>query len=271
MSLVEELPEATRTKVKETIYKYPQAWKVGICAFQMFNRDTGANVGRNSMSGDACHASISYGGRTDFVVVNAHKAEWQHKNKEFLLWVTQESPLAYGVLNRDNEDEILNHASVMDSTLVGSAGVLWLCKALRHFQEEHHKLPFWTKLREGGLDGLQAFVGADILQHNGKPQYNLAHTSLFHYTSPQGLREMYDKIKKGEKMTGSQAQLSKSAAGYKAYEGVCKSWGGLGIREVKKSDGWGGFIVKEEPCDVKEYVAALKEIFEGDPSNVKCN
>ena len=50
---------------------------------------------------------------------------------------------------------------------------------------------------------------------------------------------------------------------------VNNNWGDLQGKLVKKPDGWGGYIESREVGGVKEYAATLKEIFEGDPKNVK--
>jgi hypothetical protein len=148
--------------------------------------------------------------------------------------------------------------------VVGKGGVLWLCKAFRHFEEDTWKIGTWTQLREEGLDGLQAFIGADILDSLGRPATGFTHTGLFTYQEPEKLREIYDKIR-----TVGKIEDTRAAQGTYSYLKPVEQWGSLKSKTIKKPDGWGGFITVHQPCEPKEYAAKLKEIFEGDPKNVK--
>jgi hypothetical protein len=252
-------------EIQKAVEAYPKKWTHGICAFGLFDPEKGIAAGcRNASSGDVCHASLvpwgGAGGFKDVIVVNAHKNTWQKDHPEYLLWAATDNPFKHGVLNRDNKDEILNHATVIDTREVGRGGALWVCKAIRHFTEDKWVIPTWEKLREYGLTGLQAFIGADILDSGGNPKPGATHTGLFGYNTPQKLRTVYDEILGIGKIENHTAVRT----------GVFNtpSWGSLKGKTVKKPDGWGGFIEKQVPGDAKDYAQALKEIFEGDPKNV---
>jgi len=265
---VQPISKEAWDQIQKTVNSYPKEWKHGVCAFQIINRESGKIENRrNSPIGDVCHAGLVYTVVNDWtapIVVNAHKDTWQRKNREFLLWVAQEAPFNHGVLNRTNEDELLNHAAVLDLGLIGKGGALWHCKAMRHFTEDEYKLKTWTSLREKGLDGLQAFIGADILNVEGFPYTSCTHVGLFGYCDPTDLRKFYDEIRNEKRIDGSNAAKSKY------YDQNKKpNWGSLTCKLEKKPDGWGGFIEIRRPCDATEYAAKLKEIFEGDPKNVK--
>lgn len=263
MSYLDDLPEKTGKAVKDAVSAYPDRWKHNVCAFALINKATGEVSGPTT--GTVCHAQLSYGpGKENIFVVNAHKPKWAKENKDFLLWVAQEAPFSHGLLNRNEEEEILNHASVIDTGIIGVGGALWLCKAFRHFEEDTHKPGIWSKLRNEGLNGLQAFIGCDILTAQGSPQFYNSHVSLFCYQSPQKIRKFYDEFKKIEKITSQNA----NRGGYDFDARGNKNWGSLAGKKVKIPDGWGGYTEITKPCDVKEYVAILKEIFEGDPNNV---
>lgn len=263
--MASKLSPAVLDAVNKTVEGYPKKWTHGICAYTAILRDTGdeakVRYDRGNANGDVCHAGLSYYDVNDPIVVNAHKKEWHKKNPEYVLWACKETPFAHAVINRDNDEQLLKHACAMDAGEMGLGGVLWMCKVIRHFTEDTHVPGFWDKLRNCGLDGLQAFIGADILDAAGGARHGCTHTSLFGYGTPKELRETYDKIRNTTQI--DHMRVAKSHG----YEG--RTWGSLKGKKVKKPDGWGGFIEKDAPCDPKEYAALLKEIFEGDPNNVK--
>lgn len=260
--MVAEISQEAAKAVEKAVASYPNHWRRGISAFYMIDRKTGANSGPSA--GDVCHADLSYGERgrnKNVIVVNGHKSDWKDLNSDFLLWVTQGSPFSHGVLNRDQKKELLDHASVMDTEIIGTGGALWLCKALRHFVEDTWKPEIWSKLRNEGLDGLQAFIGSDILTAEGRPYNACTHVSLFGYASPAHLRATYDKVRELKRIDGGQAAC---LGNFNA-----KEWGSLAGKMVKKPDGWGGFVEVRRPGEAKDYAQLLKEIFEGDPNNVR--
>lgn len=217
----------------------------------------------SALQGHACHANVNFYCTNESIVVNAH-GKHSADYPEFTKWVCKDSPFAKGVLNKDNDDLLLHNGTILDADIIGKGGCLWVCKAARHVIEDTHKPKVWMTLRECGLDGLQAFIGSDILQSTGKPQTSHTHPSLFRYTSPAEIRRAYDEIKVGPKITDSNAARP---TGWNYYQG--EVWGTLTSKKERRSDGWGGFVEVEVPCDAKEYAAKLKEIFEGDPKNVR--
>jgi hypothetical protein len=258
-----EISEEVKQKIEEIVNGFPKAWEnyAGgyVAAYSVVDKRTGKVV-MEAKSGAGCHYGFS--SITDnTVAVNGCREECHSQHPDYVKWVCQESPFAYGVLNRDNEEEIVKHAQVLDGALIGRGGCLWLGKALRYTSEDTFRLPTWYKLREAGLDGLQAFIGCSILNGKGaRCTYN-THNSLVSYGSPVSLRRYYDDIKKGKKNETTQASYN--------TEGGSVNWGTLTGKKVKKSDGWGGFTEVTVPCDVGDFAAKLKEICEGDPKNVK--
>lgn len=264
------IDEKAQKVVDQTVEKYPQAWKYGVCAFGIFDRNKGYHCGGGT-GGDACHNDINDMGG-DEIVVNAHKQRWTKEfDPEFVKWIMRESPFSHGVLNRSDDKQILGQCAVIDSELVGVGGTLWLCKATRHLVEDLWKHKNWTKLRECGLNGLQAFIGADILREDGKPNPGGSHCSLFRYNTPAKLREFYDELKTiGESKSKSKnKQACKPGMNFDYRDPMKGSWGSIAGKTVRMADGWGGFTEVLRPGDVKDYAALLKEIFEGDPKNVK--
>lgn len=263
---IEGFPDPVVKSVDKAVQAYPNRWTGGLCAYVLIDRETGVELAGGRPSNGACHGSISYmnhaGKEKNSLLVNAHKYTWHQQSPDFIRWVARDCPFSRGWLNRDDEKEIFEHAGVIDMQEVGHVGALWMVKALRHFQEEPWKIDYWNLLHEKGLDGLQAFIGCDILSPTGEPQAYATHCGLYSYCSPTALRKKYDLTKSWKKLEGTQACQG-------GGDGAIPSWGSLAMKTVKKSDGWGGFIEHKVPCDATEYVEKLKEIFEGDPKNVK--
>lgn len=259
-----ELPDKVLEAIDKYVKAYPKNWTHGICAGVCLNRKDGSKLNTwGSENGYACHAFIPSNNTS--ITINAHRANWQNINKELMLWIARESPFAHGVLNRDEEKQILNHASVLDSGLIGNGGALWVGKAFRHFVEDVWKVKFWEQLRNEGLNGLQAFIGADILTVDGNPQ-GYTHVSLFNYDTPANLRKFYDEMRTIERIDGREAKRG-GPGSYSSSVGN-EVWGSMQGKTVQKPDGWGGYMEVKQPDNVKFYVAQLKEIFEGDPKNV---
>jgi hypothetical protein len=248
--------------VAKAVADYPKAWVTGVCAGVLVDKAT-AQVDERSKHGYVCHAFLNrLGNKT--IVVNAHKKNWGKQHPEFIRWIAAEAPFRHALLNRKNEAELFSQASVIDREAAGPGGALWLCKAIRHFEEDTWKLKLWDTFREAGLNGLQAFMGCDILDCNGNPA-SATHVGLFHYSKPTVLREVYDELRTIKKITDNNAAKGKY---FEDGGKIVKSWGMLKSKISRKPDGWGGFTEIKQACEPAEYIASLKEIFEGDPKNV---
>lgn len=255
-----KLDPAVRDAIQAQVDKYPTGWASGFAGYTIFSKTS--TKPRTVENNGGCHYYVGYS-KPGEIVVNAHKPTLHGSNKEFTLAVARDMPFSHGVLNRSNEKEILNHASVIDVDLVGPGGALWLCKAFRYNVEDKFRIPTWNSLMNEGLKPFQAFIGASILDSMGNAQYGTTHNCVFGYGTPAQLRASYDELQAG--FIGD-AQASRSH--YISYS-ARSHWGDSKCRKVKKPDGWGGFIETTEPGNMKEFAAKLKEIFEGDPSNVK--
>jgi hypothetical protein len=256
-----KLAPEVRDAIQAKVDKYPTGWISGFAGYTIFDK-TSPKPFRTENNG-GCHYYVGYS-TPGQIVVNAHKPNLHGANKEFTLAVARDMPFSHGVLNRSNEDEILKHASVIDVDLVGPGGALWLCKAFRYNVEDTFRIPTWNKLMAEGLKPFQAFIGASILDFMGNAQYGTTHNSLFGYGPPDELRKSYDEFQRGY---FAHSQVSRSH--YWSYSTPRPHWGDSKSVKVKQSDGWGGFIESTKPGSMKEFAAKLKEIFEGDPSNVK--
>lgn len=257
-----QISPEVQAQIERIVANYPAQWNTDlVCAYTSISRDTGRDYGKDTEGGDVCHARIPKD--NNYITINAHAKEFQGKNPDFTMWVAQGSPFAHGVLNGQNRDQILNHASVLDAEEIGYGGVLWMCKAFRHFTEDTWKPKMWSQLCNEGLTGLQAFIGSDILNSEGMMgDAYPTHVGLFGYGDPKHVRHVYDEFCRIQRIDDFNA--SRPWKG-----GHVKNWGDMHGKMVKKSDGWGGFIEVREPGKAKDYAAILKEIFEGNPANVK--
>lgn len=260
------ISQQARDKISEVISLYPKAWinpaPERPCAYSTVDRVTGSWERKGHHKGSACHSGL-WGVGFSEIVVNGHKDTVQGQFPEFIKWVANEAPFSNAVLNKDNDKEIVNQGAVIDTSLVGKGGVLWLCKAFRYAFEEPDCVRHWYSLRDGGLeDGLQAFIGASIVNKEGLPRPVRTHCSLFSYDTPENIKSFYDKVltwKNEDSREVSMINLKYAA----------DNWGSLAFKEVSVSDGWGGFTVKKVPSDPKEYIEKLRTIFEGDYKDVK--
>jgi hypothetical protein len=261
---VKEISPAAQKVIEETVENYPKKWTHGICAYTGVHRETGKDFIGRGKTGDICHAGLNYVNTKDGICINAHKKEWFDGNPEYIRWMAGESPFSHGFLNGKDIKEFSEHGMVIDMAEVGQGGALWSCKAMRYFVEDTWKPETWLKLREAGLTGLQAFIGASILNAAGDPM-SYSHVNLVSYQSPEKLRKVYDEFSTIKRLDTS--TVNRLDGNYGDPIDV-KNWGSLAGKSVRKPDGWGGFTEVRRPCPPKEYVSLLKEIFEGDPKNV---
>lgn len=257
------MTDAALERAKEILTLYPGKWRSGVACFTFVNKKDAKEPTQAYSGGAACHGGLT-SRVVGYYVINAHKPGLHGKYPDFVKWVCREAPFSHGVVNKDNDKEILSQGIIIDGDLVGSAGALWLVKALRHTVEDTFRIPVWEKLRTAGLDDLQAFIGCSILDTTGEPQRNRTHCGLFQYSTPGNLYAWYQELLKEKVRTGSDA--SRPPGWPSPFWG--KVWGTLGYKTVKKSDGWGGFTEIKEPSDPTEFVEKLKMIFAGDYKNV---
>lgn len=237
---------------------YPAKWTHGVACWLSVSKETGKLRGTYGISGAACHNGVT-GSSPKSYIINVHKPAYQGKYPDFTKWVCRESPFAHGIVNKDNEEQILNQGIIIDGDAVGRGGVLWLCKALRYTVEDTFRIKMWQQFIDGGLDGLQAFIGCSILTSTGGVQTLATHCGLFRYDHPNNIYAFYQELLKEKKRDNDDATRP---AKYSNWSG--QDWGTLKFKKVKKPDGWGGFIEKEEPADPEEFINKLKMIFKGD-------
>lgn len=250
-------------KIQEAIQRevdaYPERWAHGVSCWVALNKTTGLAPTRAYSQGAPCHGGVT-GYVKNHYIINAHHPQHHGRYPDFTLWVARESPFSHGVLNKDKEDEILNHAAVLDGDLIGGGGILWLCKAFRYTREDPYRIEHWRKLLNEGLNPLQAFIGCSILDQAGNPLGSRTHCSLFRYATPEAIHSFYKELlTPNAKRVGNDASRPDD---WNFFNGDV--WGAMGTVQVKKPDGWGGFVLVDQPANAKEFAEKLKKICEGD-------
>lgn len=236
--------------------------------FGTVDRETGKV--RAAISINVCHASVRRY-TDDVIMINVHHPGFQGAYPEYTKWLAKEGPFSHGVLNKDNDAQILGKGIAIDVAAVGKGGALWLAKAMRYPIEAKWTPPLWLKLREQGLTGLEAFIGAAILDAEGKPKKQRGHCGVFAYGTPKELFDWYQEFSqpnlKNDTNNPSRPEDGSSIRSYEDRKIDC--WGSVAFIEEKKSDGWGGYTVVKRPADPKDYCDKLKTIFKGDYKSVK--
>lgn len=251
---------ACATAVQEYVAVASATWASKICAYVIFKKSDGS-VASDYRAGNICHASLNYRGSDDRVVVLAQKPV--AGTEDFVRWVCRASPFSHGVLNKDNDDELLNHAVVVDLGQVGMGGALWLAKALRYNSEDTWRPGVWNKLVEAGLDNLSSFVLCSMLANNGTVNAG-GHNSLFYTMTKAEFRVALAEFNKPElKNITSKATYPYKYDYYNVAQVEEYWWSVKAGKPLKKPDGWGGYIEVPQPGSFADLVPVVNEILKG--------
>jgi hypothetical protein len=179
-------PEALqRAKIK--LKDLTKTWQTGVCRGVCLYLDSSEMV----VGHGACHSWVNqaYGrisGRgygyswtptypkdaKPFLTLSCHSKEIS-KGKcspeavdAIILWMARESPFSKFVLNRDDEDSLLNGGVIL---LCGPGGLtpaqaLWVCKVLRYSTEGAQALDIWLELYKGGVNPLLAVLVCSLVR-----------------------------------------------------------------------------------------------------------
>lgn len=269
------LNEACQKTIDELMKSAPGKWGSRICAGAIINRDTG-KITSDYLVGTYCHSWVpgTYAWRAEAkktdIIFNTTKNINSDAERAFAKWVAQDSPFAYGVLNRDNLDQIYHGGMVIDMSLVGSLGTLWLCKAMRYIYESKGRVEQFGRLIKLGLPPKAAFfVCSSYGSYHGSQGADyqkvtpLASHCDHNQVQANMSRAQFVKAYKVEKAEPRHTGATSEALGAgKCYDCV-EDWLGFGgSKEVKVPDGWGGFTMKRVPVDEDKAVAELLKFME---------
>jgi hypothetical protein len=184
-----------------------------------------------------------------------------------ILWMARESPFSEFVLNRDDDDSLLNGGVILlcGPGALTQAQSMWICKVLRYSTEGAKALDTWLALYKGGVNPLLAvlvcsyvrtikgatfgFTGAEghsavFGAYGGEPDV----ASLLDGTINPAATQTADVFKNDVKAKGG--KIGKAGTPSVVIKGFCKPY--------QKDDGWGGKI-DAQGADGPEFVRRVLE------------
>jgi hypothetical protein len=168
-----------------------------------------------------------------------------------ILWMARESPFSQYVLNRDDDDSLLNGGAIL---LCGPGGLshteaMWVCKVLRYGNEGGKALEAWLTLYKGGVNPLIALlVGSHTRTAKGATfgytgQY--IHSSVFADSAPDVLALLHTKLNLNANNTGEVFHSFETAKlSSRSRKDVSTIVQGF-CQPVLKDDGWGNKVMGE--------------------------
>jgi hypothetical protein len=253
-----EITESVLQKAKNDLLDLNKKWRTGLCYGSTIYTD-GTDFGARAHG--ACHSWASngfsnYGNpkNKDFLVLNCHpNARVRTCDKEsadaLALWLARESPYSQYVLNRDDEESLLNGGMILYCSWEGKDGLndpqmLWLCKILRYAVEGSRSVDAWKALYDGGVDPLLAVLIATHHSYFDGASFGYGsvttHVAVFN--------RQYDYEDNVENILNRKTTDSKHT--YQLFGSTNKEKVGSKIETfstpVMKDDGWGGKVASAE-------------------------
>jgi hypothetical protein len=276
--------EKVLTAAKAKLVKLSEAWTAGVTRGKLWDidgKDTGADhthchswiPGRNNYYGPlvknqlvlSCHSKKRSKG---ICSVEAHEA--------IIKWVaSDECPLSQYILNRDDEDSLLNGGVVI---LIGPDGAtgnetLWICKVLRYAVEHGQALDVWLELVKAGVNPLLALYVCSFVRTVKGATFSYtgpySHVCVFHgdakdaYLQQLMRGEVYRKADCTPQIFGKEMNNAYPAGGDNRLKSFCAP--------MKKDDGWGGSVVDDAASKEEfiKHVLAWQAELEGKGGGVK--
>lgn len=235
----------------------------------------------------ACHSWVSsafghYGRKNtpsgnNFLILNCHtKKRSKHicsaeANEGIIKWIARESVFSEHVVNRDDDESLLNHGIIL---LCGKDGLshneaLWICKVLRHAQEGDKALETWLTLYNGGVNPyLAVFIMSLVRTRNGAT-FGFTGTqdhcgvfgSSYYGRQEYDLKALLDPTPNKKASATDYVLVPKEdsvktlAKGQKITVQQIRSL----FKETKKDDGWGK-MVKASGLSDRELIEAVMKI-----------
>lgn len=222
--------------------------------------------------GSACHAWIQSGAivLTGYNVVKSVSCGCEEDaHYAFIRWlISDENPLAVGILNRNNPDQCANGGLIIDGSVLLRDEVLWLCKAARCANECPNIVNTWYMfVTDHKIPPMVAFYLASHLKYvkTSKlltPQVQNGHVNVFtsYYLGSGVVKQLVNPSRKRTQddggFTTSDCFLDDRGPDKSDIQKeLIPKWS----KETAKDDGWGGFINSKgiQPKTVADYIHTL--------------
>lgn len=182
-----------------------------------------------------------------------------------ILWMARESPFSEFVLNRDDDDSLLNGGVILlcGPGALTQAQSMWICKVLRYSTEGAKALDTWLELYKGGVNPLLAVLVCSYVRTIKGATFGFTgihdHSTVFRTYSkePDVASLLKGKINPNAVDTssvfgGNDGRLKKrnGVPASVIIKGFCKP--------MQKDDGWGGKI-DTVVADGPEFVRRVLE------------
>jgi hypothetical protein len=184
-----------------------------------------------------------------------------------ILWMARESPFSEFVLNRDDDDSLLNGGIILlcGPGALTEAQSMWVCKVLRYSTEGAKALDTWLALYKGGVNPLLAVLVCSYVRTIKGTTFGYTgtegHSAVFgEYGGEPDIASLLEgKINPDARQTADvfrndtkakNAKIGKQALPSVVIKGFCTPYMG--------DDGWGG-KVEAEGAEGPEFVKRVLE------------
>lgn len=274
----------------ERIENAPGEWGPRIAAGGYINKDGEVLSGRNGTSpawkGAVCHGFIQDNEmfKKSMVFFNTQKetkktpvnnegasscytrkVSPQEAAEAFTKWMCEESPWRDYILN-DDWRQVVHGGAIIDTKACGRNNLLAICKLLRTKYEDTWRVKTWHDLTQKGVHPMVALIVSQCVHNNlqgsnyGGGKYFPYHTHNSCFYAPLNEEQMealfQDPIPKCDTNWTCAAVLKQSECRESPYFNLA----GVQTKKVKVPDGWGGYIMKDEPGNMDDYIESLKEL-----------
>ena len=274
---------------KKKLIKMNEKWNSGVCSGTCLDLDGKEMITPHT----ACHAWVGYAyakvrdkgespyfgtWSTDyakdakqFLVLSCHskkrsKAVCSEEAMDaIILWMARESPFSEFVLNRDDDDSLLNGGIILlcGPGALTQAQSMWICKVLRYSTEGAKALDTWLELYKGGVNPLLAVLVCSYVR--------TIKGATFGYTGIEGHSGVFSSYNSDvPSLLAGAVNPKATSTGEVFMSGVKIKDGKIGkgatpsviikgfFKPYQKDDGWGG-KVSGEGADGPEFVKRVLE------------
>ena len=209
----------------------------------------------------------------NFLIANCHSRELATCSKEacdFLIrWVAHESPFSEFILNKDDDDNLVNGGVVV---LCGPDGLnyteaMWMFKVLRFHTEGSQAADTFMELVKAGVDGMLAIFVANYYRSVNKNKFNftglMGHLTTIREGDADVLAWVARKTRNDVRESYDLFKFSKNEERPKDYKILHQAKIKSFSKPVKIDDGWGKAVeveASDKQAFIKEVLAWQDEI-----------